>query len=78
MNLKWMICPLMISLFFLAACSPSSVEPSVNPSDMTSENSMPAIDTTPAEEEMATPEPPGADFFEEIVTKPLKASVRSF
>ncbi len=62
MNLKWMICPLMISLFFLAACSPSSVEPSVNPSDMTSENSMPAIDTTPAEEEMATPEAPGADF----------------
>ncbi len=62
MNLKWMISALMMSLFFLAACSPSSVEPSVNPSDMTSENSTPAIDTTPAEEEMATPEAPGADF----------------
>ena len=62
MNLKWMISVLMMSLFFLAACSPSSVEPSVNPSDITSENSTPAIDTTPAEEEMATPEAPGADF----------------
>ncbi len=67
MNLKWIIPTLIMSLIFLAACSPSGAEPSVDPSDVTAEipapvETTPAADATPTEEETMTPQAPSATF----------------
>lgn len=69
MNLKWIIPTLIMSLIFLAACSPSGAEPPADPSDVTAVSpapaeTAPATDSAPTEETKmpATPEAPEADF----------------